>query len=553
MAPPPDEKTHVEIPFIEQLKLMGWTCMEGDIDVQYLTERESFRDVLLTGRLKTALKSINLDDKGIPWLDDDRIGQVVSSLERIGAPKLMEANKAAFDLIVNGIPVAGDRHADHDRGKTAKIIDFDHPERNDFLVVNQFRVDVPGGKTFIAPDIVLFVNGIPLVVVECKSPNLTHPMEAGINQLLRYTNQRPEVEEDEGCERLFYYNQFLVSTFRQEARVAAVGAGYQHFMEWKDTSPVPTREAAKALGKARLNSQQTLIAGMLRKAHLLDIIRNFILFDQVDGKEVKIICRYQQFRAVHKAISRLRTGKTRAETGDTDQRGGIIWHTQGSGKSLTMVFLVRKMRTLEDLKKFKVVVITDRTQLENQLKGSAALTGETVYADNKRKLEQHLISDSSNIVFTMVQKYQEREPEPDDYEIPKLTLLKAAAPSGIAMRPKRPVLFPVWNTSQNILVLVDEAHRSHTTLLHANLMRALPNFAKIGFTGTPIIAGRSKKKTHDIFGDYIDQYTIEQSQQDGATVKILYEGRKAEARVEDGRTLDQFFGYIRISQAVKRS
>ena len=256
--------------------------------------------------------------------------------------------------------------------------------------------------------------------------------------------------------------------------------------------------------------------------------------------------RYQQFRAVHKAIDRLRHGKTRAEHGDTDQRGGIIWHTQGSGKSLTMVFLVRKMRTLPDLKRFKVVVITDRINLERQLKESAALTGETIYrAHNKHALGKHLRDDSSNVVFTMVQKYQEKALDSDDYEIPAPRLLKAAAPSGKKpgkpKLPAKPMLFPVWNPSENILVLVDEAHRSHTSMLHANIMRALPNCAKIGFTGTPIIAGRSKKRTHEIFGDYIDQYTIEQSQKDGATVKILYEGRKAEAAVEDGRTLDQFF------------
>ncbi|MEJ2726682.1 MAG: DEAD/DEAH box helicase family protein, partial [Deltaproteobacteria bacterium] len=213
-------------------------------------------------------------------------------------------------------------------------------------------------------------------------------------------------------------------------------------------------------------------------------------------------CRYQQFRAAHRAIYRLRTGKTREETGDIDQRGGIIWHTQGSGKSLTMVFLIRKMRTLEDLKSYKVVVITDRISLEGQLKGSAALTGETIYhADNKRRLEKYLKESASNIVFTMVQKYQERAMDADDeYEIPRPRLLKAAAPSDTRL--KKPVLFPVWNTSEKILVLVDEAHRSHTSMLHANLMRALPNCAKIGFTGTPIIAGRVKKKTHEIFGDY---------------------------------------------------
>jgi type I restriction enzyme R subunit len=543
MAPPPDEKTYVEIPFIEQLKRLGWKHLEGDVDVPYLTERESFREVLLKGLLRKALMEINRDEEGNPWLDEARVSQVVSAVERINAPKLMEANKAAFDLIVGGFGVSGDAQGEGGREKTAKIIDFDHPEQNDFLAINQFRVDVPGGKTFISPDIVLFVNGIPLVVVECKSPKITNPMEEGINQLLRYSNQRPEVEEEEGCERLFYYNQFMVSTFRQQARAATVGADYEHYMEWKDTSPVPMGEVAESLGKTKLNSQEMLIAGMLRKEHLLDIIRNFILYDQIEGRQIKIICRYQQFRAAHRAIHRLRTGKTRKETGDTDQRGGIIWHTQGSGKSLTMVFLVRKMRTLEDLKSYKVVVVTDRISLEGQLKGSAALTGETIYhADNKRRLEKYLKESASNIVFTMVQKYQERPVDADDeYEIPGRRLLKAAAPSDAAKKLKKPILFPVWNTSDKILVLVDEAHRSHTSMLHANLMRALPNCAKIGFTGTPIIAGRVKKKTHEIFGDYIDQYTIEQSQKDGSTVKILYEGRRVEARVEDGRTLDQFF------------
>jgi type I restriction enzyme R subunit len=172
MAQSPDEKTYVEIPFIEQLKGMGWDHIEGDIDVPYLTERESFRDVLLTGRLRDAIEKINLDDGGEPWLDDDRVNEVVSRLERISAPKLSEANKKAYDLIVQGIEVAGDPDKHDGREKNVALIDFDHPERNDFIAINQFRADVPGGKTFIDPDIVLFVNGIPLVVVECKSPKI---------------------------------------------------------------------------------------------------------------------------------------------------------------------------------------------------------------------------------------------------------------------------------------------------------------------------------------------------------------------------------------------
>ncbi|MCK4486874.1 MAG: DEAD/DEAH box helicase family protein [Desulfobacterales bacterium] len=191
-------------------------------------------------------------------------------------------------------------------------------------------------------------------------------------------------------------------------------------------------------------------------------------------------------------------------------------------------------------------MITDRINLEGQLKGTTALTGETVCrAENKNDLARLMREDSSNIVFSMVQKYQDQETVMEDYEIPGYRMLKAAAPSGKKQGeyklPAKPILFPVWNLSPEILVLVDEAHRSHTSMLHANIMRALPNCAMIGFTGTPIIVGGRKKRTHEIFGDYIDQYTIEQSQEDGSTVKILYEGRKAEARVEDGRTLDQFF------------
>ncbi len=539
----PDEKTYVELPFIEQLKGMGWQHIDGDIDVPYLTERESFRDVPLTGRLRKAVRAINLTEDGKPWLDETRINQAVNRLLRISSPKLMEANKEAFECIVGGVQVDGDPILHGGKDTTIKLIDFDHPERNDFLAINQFRVDLPGGNSFIAPDIVLFVNGIPLAVVECKSPKLTNPMEEAINQLLRYSNQREGVEEEEGCERLFYFNQILVATCRQKAAAATVGAGYEHYMEWKDTSPVPMSEVAQSLGKKELNSQEKLIAGMFRKEHLLDIVRNFILFDDKEGRIIKMVCRYPQFRAVQRAVERLRIGKSKRQTGEEDQRGGIIWHTQGSGKSYTMVFLVRKMRTLPDLKDFKVVIVTDRIQLEGQLKESASLAGETIYhADSKDRLAELMRDTSSNIVFTMIQKYQEREaPKTDEYEMPEFELQKAAGWKGKSRGEyELPVIFPLWNTSEKILILTDEAHRSHTSLLHANMMRALPYAAKIGFTGTPIIAGKGKK-TYEIFGDYIDRYTIEESQQDGATVKILYEGRKVNAKVEDGRTLDQFF------------
>lgn len=530
------EENFVERPLVAQLRAMApipWQHIEGDVYVPDVTERPDFGTVLLEGRLRTAIKRINVDDSGAEWLDDARISRAIGALSRLGQHKLMEANAAASDLLLLGVPVEGDP-ARHGAGRsvTARFIDFEHPERNDFLVVNQFRVDVPGGRNYIVPDLVLFVNGIPLVVIECKSATITDPMEAGINQLLRYTNQRG-AEEDEGAERLFHYNQFLVSTFFDGARVGTVGAGYEHFQEWKDCSPALPADVVAALGVTDLSSQQMLAAGMLRPDNLLNIVRNYILFGEAGGKIVKIVPRYQQFRAVEKAVHQLEHGQNRIQHGETDQRGGIVWHTQGSGKSLTMVFFVRRMRSLPALRRFKVVVVTDRTDLEKQLKATAQLTGENVRSARGVSAVESLLSNpGADLVFAMIQKFRDTEGTDDEAaEVDADDKDGGAADSAAT-------LYPELNPSPDIVVLIDEAHRSHTTTLHANLRRAVPNAALIGFTGTPILMGQAKR-THEIFGAYIDRYTIKQSEKDGATVPILYEGYDVEAAVADGRTLDE--------------
>lgn len=551
-----NEERQVEKPLIEQLRGMAWQYLPGDIDVPDFTERSSFREVLLHGRMLAALKRINLDDAGQPWLDDSRANQALGHLERLGANKLMEANQLATELLLKGTSVEAPADDASNRERSVKFIDFDHPERNDFLVINQFRVDPPwavGGKGFIIPDLVLFVNGIPLVVIECKSPSATNPMEEAINQLMRYANQRDWVEQDEGAERLFHYNQFTVATFGYQARVGTFTATPEHYLEWKDTSPVAMEEVCRELGVDKLTSQQTLVIGTLRPAHLLDIVRNFTLYQQAGGRTIKIVGRYQQFRAVQKAIKRLQQGQTRAQQGESDQRGGIIWHTQGSGKSLTMVFLVRKLRTMPDLRRFKVVIVTDRTDLEKQLAATATLTDETVRkATSTQRLKDLLGQEGADLVFAMIQKYQEREDVAEviafnkaKAEEPQTDYDKVAEDKGeYDIEADRLMLadadFPVINESESILVMVDEAHRSQASQLHANLMRALPNCAKIGFTGTPIIVG-DRKRTHEIFGDFIDRYTIKQAEDDGATLPILYEGRTAEGEVADGRDLDELF------------
>lgn len=534
MSPGP-ESTEVEQPLVNQLISIGWKHTAGSPDDPTTAGRESFRDVLLLDDLRRALARINVNDCGQEWLDEARVSTAVSALQRIGATKLMEANQAATDLLLRGTTVDGLPGWDGGRSRTVHYIDWEHPENNAFRVVNQFKLEEPGGQAHkhIVPDLVLFVNGIPLVVIECKSPNLSEPLEEAIDQLQRYSNQRYWLEGNEGNERLFHTNQFMVATCFERARFATIGAQAVHFMEWKDTAPVPVEEVAASLSKEHLSPQELLVAGMLRPQTLLDIVRHFILFRSEQGHTVKIVARYQQYRAVQRAIERLQTGKTKVQDGQHDRRGGIIWHTQGSGKSLTMVFLVRKMRSLPELRRFKVVIVTDRTDLQKQLSDTAQLSGETVkVARNVARAKRLLAEKGPGLVFAMIQKYQERDvdggEERDDVE-------EAITDTGAAVGE-----FPLLNDDDSILVLVDEAHRSHASALHANLLRALPNCARIGFTGTPIIMG-AKKRTHEIFGDFIDQYRLKQSEADGATVPILYEGRTAEGAVADGRDLDEVF------------
>ena len=515
---PRSEYHQVELPFIQQLQILGWDYLQGDVDVPALTERESFRQVLLTDRLRQALRAINQDENGQPWLDDQRLTQAVNALERLGQPSLLENNQAATRLLIKGTHVPG---LEGQKPVPIQYIDYDHPKRNDFLVINQFRVDPPWatrGRDYVIPDLVLFVNGIPLVVVEAKRSDQEDPLTKAITQLLRYSNQRFGVTESEGAERLFRYAQLTVATCFEAARVGTVGAQYEHYLEWKDPYPQTDTDIAAELGLdgGEIEAQQRLVGGLLRPEHLLDVIQNFTLFDQKAGKLVKIVPRYQQFRATHKAIQRLQDKTAKA-------RNGIVWHTQGSGKSLTMVFLIRKMRNTKDLKRYKIVLITDRTKLEDQLTETAQLTNEPLErADSIPDFQDLLRQPGAGLVFGMIQKMQEGNPDS----------LEGDDTSSDAD--------PVLNDSEEILLLVDEAHRSHTKALHAHLMAALPNCAKIGFTGTPILE-EDKKPTHAIFGSFIDTYDLKQSQIDGMTVPIRYEGRETKGVVKDGKTLDEVF------------
>ncbi|CCN23604.1 type I restriction endonuclease subunit R [Bordetella bronchiseptica] len=542
------ELEDVEKPFVAQLQALGWTYTEGSLDIPAATGRSNFTEVIQEGVLRERLHALNPGLDGQPWLDDARLSEAVAAITRLGTHKLMEANQKATEPLIKGLTVEGLPGWDGGRGQTIRYIDWDTPANNRFTVVNQYRVDCPpgynSGKAFIVPDLVLLVNGIPLVVVECKNPSIPEPLAEAVDQLRRYSNQRKaafEIDDNEGNEALFATNQLLIATSFDEARVGCIGAAFEHYAQWKTVvgpdGAGSEIEVAQQLGKSSLSEQERLIAGLLAPAHLLDVVKNFLLFMQVGGQTIKSVCRYQQYRAVNRAIARLNTGKTRLQHGEHDERGGIIWHTQGSGKSLTMVFVVRKMRADPQLRRFKVIVVTDRKDLQNQLSVTATLTGEVVdVAKSTVGVKSLARRKGPGLIFATIQKYRDTDTVGDAPltadDLPKVEEPQVSYKAGEK--------FEVLNEDDSILVLVDEAHRTQAGDLHANLLAGLPNCARIGFTGTPIIMGE-KKRTHEIFGEFIDRYTIKEAEADGATVPVLYEGRTANGAVKDGASLDELF------------
>jgi type I restriction enzyme R subunit len=494
-----DEKNHVEEPFLAQLEELGWEVIRletkqnpGD------TFRESFTEVVMLPVLRESLRTIN------PWLENDQVEEVIKCLTaNFPTTSLLENNRHVLKLLLENTSVTENRHTG-ERSPTVCFIDFANRDHNRFIAVSQLKVRVLGTEHHIVPDIVLFLNGLPMVLVECKSPKVKESIPEAIDQLLRYSEQRGA--KGEGSAPLFYYNQFIVATCRQEAKFGTLTTHTEkHFYRWAD--PYPRTVEDLTHGVSSPNNQQRLVAGMLDKDNLLSIIRTFTLFKTDDkGQTIKIVGRYQQFRAVKLAVRRLLDGRNRL------QRSGIIWHTQGSGKSLTMMFMVREMYRHPELCKWKVVFVTDRTQLEQQLTETSQSVGFTVkVADSIARLKELLRTESSDLVMAMIHKFREADLQET---------------------------FPELNVTPHILVMTDEAHRSQYALLGANLDKAIPNAAKIGYTGTPI------DKTERVFGDYIDKYTMRQAIEDGVTLEIVYEGRTHNAEVPDQKGMDTAFADV---------
>jgi type I restriction enzyme R subunit len=501
-----------EDPAVALLQKLGYRYVAPEL---LEADRGSLSEAVLKKHLAEALKRLN------PWLSDDNLHKAVRAVTNVQATNLIEANEKLYTTLTYGISLEQDR-GDGRTSHSVHFFNFDDPKKNDFVVTRQYRVK--GAKQHIIPDITLFVNGVPLAIIECKSPTLGEKWKAeAIDQVLRY-QQIGEQHKDIGAPKLFETIQLIVVTCDQAAHYGTVGTPYRYYAEWKVPYPRTIDDLARELGKTP-SAQEVLFHGLLEPRNLLDVVRNFVAFekDPASSRKVRKVCRYQQFMAVNKAIQRARTAKK-----PTD-RGGVVWHTQGSGKSLSMLWLALKLRRDPVHENPTLVIVTDRVDLDEQISKTFVACGfpNPDRAASAKHLEALLTGPTGKTVMTTVHKFQ---------EVTAVPYVKKGSVARAVRQPKREL-----SQASNIFVLADEAHRTQYGGLAANMRKALPNACFLGFTGTPI--DKKDRSTLQTFGPYIDTYTIEQSVADGATVPILYESRLPELRIV-GQTLDQIFDRV---------
>ncbi len=489
----------VEEAAIAWLTELGWQHVPGPVLAPdgEAPERESYRDVVLVGRFRRAVGRIN------PHLPAEKVDEVVRAVLRIDSPSLEERNLAFHKLVREGISVRVRKNGS-ERGDDAWLFDLKDPNNNDWLVVSQLTV--VDGNNKRRPDLVLYVNGLPVAVIEFKNPSDPNATIAGAhNQLQLYKDQ---------ISALFTTNAVMVVSDGTEARVGSLTAGVERFGPWRTIDGM-------ALAPEALPRLQVLLAGLFERRRFLDYLYHFILWETEDGF-VKKIAGYHQFHAVNKAVAA--TVRASSETGD--QRIGVIWHTQGSGKSISMVYYAGKVILEPEMQNPTLLVVTDRNDLDGQLYAQFCAAKDLIpnpkQAESRENLRELLNVASGGVVFSTIQKFSLTEQE---------RMLRAP--------------FPTLSTRRNIVVIVDEAHRTQygfetridpstgqvTAGLAQNLRNAVPNASFIGFTGTPIEF--DDRSTPAVFGDYIDTYTIRQAVEDGATVPIYYEARLARIALAD--------------------
>jgi len=483
---------------VDQLDTLGYSIATEEVigpDGSH-PERESHDQVILIRRLIESVARIN------PSVPEEARADAVRKLTQTEFPTLLEENRRIHTLLTEGVDVEYyDRDGTLKAGKV-NLIDFVNPDNNDWLAVSQFVVIA--GSYNRRPDVVVFINGLPVAVIELKAPgNDNATVVSAFNQLQTYKSQIPA---------LFTTNAVLITSDGLTARIGSLSADIERYMPWRTTD-------GKDVAAKGTPEQQVLIEGVLERSRLLQLLRDFTVFGETRGGLAKIIAGYHQFHAVNHAV----TCTVKASRPDGDKRAGVIWHTQGSGKSLLMAFYAGQLVRNPDMANPTLVILTDRNDLDDQLFATFSMCQDLVrqrpeQANNREELQKILSRSSGGVVFTTIQKFS-----PD---------------TGSS-------IYPVLTDRRNVIVIVDEAHRSQYGFKakmdsktgeigygFAKYLRdALPNASFIGFTGTPIEA--DDVNTPAVFGNYIDVYDISRAVEDGATVPIYYESRLARIELDE--------------------
>ncbi len=511
-------ESEVEDAALQWLAGLGYAVLHGpDIGPEgSVPERGSYDEVLLADRFREALACLN------PHLPAETLEDVLRKVRQAETPSLIEENRRLHRYLVEGVPVEVAREDGSTGGDAARLIDFTDADSNDWLAVNQFTVIE--GQNNRRPDVVLFVNGLAIAVIELKNPgdgNAT--LEGAFNQLQTYKAEIPS---------LFRTNAALMTSDGIQARLGSLTADLERFMPWRTVD-------GAAIAPKGLPELQTVIEGVFERNRFLTLLRDFTVFGDTGSGVVKIVAGYHQFHAVHRAVAstlRALPESSRQVREDPDQYGlpsvasqekgdrriGVIWHTQGSGKSLLMAFYAGQIIAHQAMENPTVVVVTDRNDLDDQLFGTFSMCRDLLrqtprQADSREHLRKELTRPSGGVVFTTIQKFAPERGETG---------------------------YPVLTDRRNVVVIVDEAHRSQygfrakvarktgeISYGFAKYLRdALPNASFIGFTGTPI--EKEDVNTPAVFGEYIDVYDINRGVEDGATVPIYYESRVARIELD---------------------
>ena len=491
-------ESHVEEAALEWLGGLGYHVLHGpDISPDGpAPERESYGDVVLFGRLRDALSRLN------PHLPKETLSDVLRKIQAAETPLLIEENRRLHRYLVEGVPVEVPREDGSIGGDTAWLIDFDNPERNDWLAVNQSTVIEKDSNR--RADVVLFINGLPIAVLELKNPGAENAtLQGAYNQLQTYKDQIPS---------LFRTNAVLVTSDGIMGRVGSLTADLERFMPWRTIDGI----AIAPKGSPELH---TVVEGVFEKNRLLSLIRDFTVFGYTGAGVVKIVAGYHQFHGVARAVE----NTIEASLPNGNRKVGVIWHTQGSGKSLLMAFYAGRVIAHPGMANPTLVVITDRNDLDDQLFGTFSMCKDLLrqtpqQAESREDLQEVLNRPSGGVIFTTIQKFSPERGE---------------------------TKYPVLTDRRNVIVIADEAHRSQygfkakveqksgeISYGFAKYLRdALPNASFIGFTGTPI--EKDDVSTPAVFGGYVDVYDITRAVEDGVTVPIYYESRLARIELDE--------------------